>query len=137
MVAAAPDGAAGHTILGLTQMMLGKHAEGVSALALADRISKSLFEKARLGWALGQAGRVAEARKILAELESMAARDGAAPSHVAAVYAGLHDMDNAFLWMEKAISLREPALVQIKITPIFNPMRNDPRFAAILSRMGL
>ncbi|HEY6122387.1 MAG TPA: tetratricopeptide repeat protein, partial [Pyrinomonadaceae bacterium] len=56
---------------------------------------------------------------------------------VASYYARLGDRDHAFIWLEKAYEAREPWLVYTKISPVYDNLHSDPRFAAFLKKMGL
>jgi DUF438 domain-containing protein len=56
---------------------------------------------------------------------------------VAAVYAGLGDKDQAFAWLEKDFQARSGAIVYITYFPVYDTLRDDPRYADLLRRMGL
>ena len=56
---------------------------------------------------------------------------------MALVYVGLDDMDRAFEWLDKAIDARNWESPMIKANPIFDRIRSDPRFPALLRRIGL
>ena len=43
----------------------------------------------------------------------------------------------AITWLEKAYEQRDPLLTSIKAEPPFDPLRSDPRFQNLLTRMGL
>ena len=55
----------------------------------------------------------------------------------AVVYAGLGDNDRAFGWLEKAYEERACYLPFIKLNPLFNGLRPDPRYRDLLRRMNL
>ncbi len=55
----------------------------------------------------------------------------------ATLYAGLGDLDNAFLYLEKCYKEKFGALVFITASPIWNPLKNDPRFTDLVKRIGL
>jgi hypothetical protein len=59
------------------------------------------------------------------------------PFQVALVYVGLDDMDRAFEWLDRAIEARAWEAPMIKANPIFERIRSDPRFPALLGRIGL
>ena len=56
---------------------------------------------------------------------------------VALVYVGLEDMDRAFEWLDKAFEARSWELPLLKVDPIFETLREDRRFPALLDRLGL
>ena len=61
-----------------------------------------------------------------------------AASDMVALYALVGDKDKAFLWLDKAYDAREGAAITLlKCDPYFRNLRGDPRFSAMLRRMGL
>lgn len=53
----------------------------------------------------------------------------------AEIYAQLGDLDKAFSSLEKAVEIRDPGLQFLKHDPFFDPIRHDPRFAALVTRL--
>jgi hypothetical protein len=53
------------------------------------------------------------------------------------VYIGLGDMDQTFVWLEKAYQERSNYLAYVEVFPILDPVRSDPRFADLIRRVGL
>jgi hypothetical protein len=92
---------------------------------------------AALGHAYGIAGRAADARKLLRQLERRAAAQYLSPVYLAFVDAGLGDRDAAFARLDEAFADRSPMLTGAKIDPLLDPLRGDPRMAALLRRMHL
>ena len=58
-------------------------------------------------------------------------------SAIALVYAGLGDRERAFEWLEKAYDERSNRLAYLGREPGWTSLHPDPRFAALLSRIGL
>ena len=56
---------------------------------------------------------------------------------IAWVYAGLGDEDKALAWIERGINERNPQIEFLKVMPMWDNLRSDPRFAAMLKRIGL
>lgn len=52
-------------------------------------------------------------------------------------YAILGARDDAFQWLEKAYETHNPGLVSIQSHAAFDTLHSDPRYAALLKRMGL
>lgn len=57
--------------------------------------------------------------------------------YVAFIYVVLGDKDSAFAWLDKSLQLHEGQLAVIKVEPVFDSLRDDPRFANLLQRMKL
>lgn len=89
------------------------------------------------GYVLGRAGRRDEALKALEELHRLAHPGEPSPFLVALVYVGLGETDRAFEWLDKAIQARAWQSPMIKANPVFDGIRSDPRFPALLRRIGL
>jgi adenylate cyclase len=92
--------------------------------------------RAVLAHALGRAGEREEAREIIAGLHAIAG--GYRPLlWMAIAHLGLDDHDAALTCLERACDDPDDSLVAVKVFPMFDPIRDDPRFVAVLRRMGL
>ena len=74
------------------------------------------------------------ARTELAGLEQQYADTAA--YQIAELHAFLGDSDAAFEWLERAWDLRDPGMTDLKIDPLLEPLKGDPRYGELLSRMG-
>lgn len=92
---------------------------------------------ATLGYVYARAGRRTDAEQILAQLQDRAKSRYVAALDFAVVYAGLHDDERTFDWLEKAYLERSTWLVHIKWDDRFAAVHSDPRFKALLDKMGL
>jgi TolB-like protein/Flp pilus assembly protein TadD len=54
---------------------------------------------------------------------------------IAVIYAQWGDKPAALQWLNKAVQLRDGDLKGLKVDPLLDPIRNEPRFKAILARM--
>ena len=59
------------------------------------------------------------------------------PYSVANIHVALGDHDEAFAWLERALEDRDRMMANIKVHPRLDPLRGDPRFASLLTRMNL
>ena len=109
-------------------------AAAEKAVALSERTPGAL---GILGLAYGVAGRQAEANKVLNELLKLNETRYVTPAAMVNVYIGLGDKDKAFEWLEKAYQERSNYIAYLKVFPIVDPLRSDPRFADLLRRVGL
>ncbi len=55
---------------------------------------------------------------------------------MAIMYTGLGNKDQAFEWLERALKNRSEELIMLKVDPQFDILRTDPRFSALLAKMG-
>ncbi len=89
------------------------------------------------GYAYGRSGKRAEAFAIVERFREIAKTQYVIPSFVAAVYGAMEEKDKAFAELEKSIELRDSWFKWGKVEPLFDPLRDDPRFAVLLKRMNL
>lgn len=82
-------------------------------------------------------GRRDEALSTLQRLEAMEGEQRASPYDIAAVYEALGDRDRAFAWLERAYSQRIARMAYLEVEPLFESIREDPRFADLSRRVGL
>ncbi len=90
-----------------------------------------------LGLTLALGGNPTEARSLIQRLEAIAAKAYVSPTCFAVIYVGLGETDNAFIWLDRAIDDRDSIMIPIRTYAFFDPLRADPRFAALLRRMNL
>jgi Flp pilus assembly protein TadD len=84
-----------------------------------------------------QAGEPNRARPILGELLSRSQREYVPASTIADVYVALGNTDAAMTWFEKAFTERSNAIAYLVANPETARLRGDPRYEAILARVGL
>jgi tetratricopeptide (TPR) repeat protein len=84
----------------------------------------------------GRWGRAAEARQELRKVEQLNGRFDQS-SLLLLAYLGTGENEHALEQLEKAYAARSNAIVQIKLDPIYDPIRNDPRFQDLLRRLRL
>ena len=83
-------------------------------------------------------GQIEHAIGLLEEIKNKSQQSPAgSPSFYAAmIYAQMGEVDLAFNWLEKAYKDKEIEMYWLKVEPPFEPLRNDPRFNDLLSRIG-
>ena len=84
-----------------------------------------------------QAGRRADALRLLDELKRRKKTEYVPAAAFVLAYLGLGDYDQAFFWLEQAYKEQSYILLLLKVFPFFDPIRNDPRFIDLLHRVGL
>ena len=88
-------------------------------------------------WAYAHAGRRADALRLLGELKKRQQTGYVPAGAFVNAYLGLGDNDEAFVWFEKAYEEQSNILIYIKVFPLFDPLRGDPRFQDLVRRVGL
>ncbi|HMS10509.1 MAG TPA: hypothetical protein PKE66_13560, partial [Pyrinomonadaceae bacterium] len=107
--------------------------ENEKAIAL---MGDGLFARIANIEAFAVAGRDDEARKAAAELEQLSASRYVSPYQMSLGYVELGDHEKAIEKLEEALESREAWLNWLGVEPAFDPIRNDPRFDAILEKTG-
>ncbi len=85
-------------------------------------------------------GRREEAMTVLDDLmEEQAGGDASGWNswNMALTYTGLGEREQALDWLEQAYEEHASALILLKITPAFDTLRSEPRFQALLEKVGL
>lgn len=90
-----------------------------------------------LGLVYALDGNTSEARGLVNGLINMSKVRYVEPHTIALIYMGLGDKDSAFEWLEKAFKVRSMTLTYIKVWPLLDPLRSDPRYSDLVIRMGL
>jgi TolB-like protein/DNA-binding winged helix-turn-helix (wHTH) protein/Tfp pilus assembly protein PilF len=103
----------------------------------AIRTFEAMGRSGSLGHAYGVAGREAEARAILRELEETSRTQYVSPYEPALVHVSLGEHDAALAWLERAFETRAVQLCQVKSDRRLAPLRGTARFRALLTRMQL
>ena len=130
-----------HLYLGYVFSFQSKYQEAIAeeekALAVAVGNAEAL---GGLGYCYAVAGRRAEAEKVLGQLQEMSKQKYVPGAFMSVVYIGLGDKEKAFEWLEKSVNDRDAtAFTSLNLagSPIFDPLRSDPRFTSLLRRMNL
>jgi serine/threonine-protein kinase len=127
-----------HVVLGLTFGRKGKFDEAIAEFKQALTIAGARpLWSGFLGQVYATAGKTDEAVEILNELRAAAVNQYVPPIAFAVVYAGLGKADDAFHWLTKAVEERDGLLIYLKVGSVFDGLRSDPRFSAILTQVGL
>jgi TolB-like protein/Flp pilus assembly protein TadD len=130
-----PNDANAHADLARACTLRGDHEGAIAHGRKAVEISEGARSLAFLGYALAMAGRKAEANNILRNLKERPEQELVSPFLLAIVDLGLGDQDAALLQLEKTSSDDVYGL-RLKVEPILDPLRSNPRFTAVLRRAG-
>ena len=129
---------AAHDLLGRSYERKGAYPEAIAELRKALQLSDDdSNELAALGLAFAASHQEGEARRILSQLKERSQQTYVQPMWVAVIHLALGEKDQAFDWMQKAYEDRSAWLVYLKVDPLFDSVRTDPRFPDLLRRVGL
>ena len=89
------------------------------------------------GYIYGRWGKPAEAQQAFRETMKLSRTKRVEPTSIVLLNIGLGKKDEALVWLEKACAERTPNVNAIKVDPTYDPLRNDPRFHAVLKQIHL
>lgn len=128
----------GHQTLGILMVKQNRYADALAeaqkSVGLANRSNAPL---ALLGHVYARMGRRSDAEAVIKELEKRYADKLADGRDLAVVYAGMGNKDKAFAWLDKAFQNRSVFLVFLKLEPLLEPLRDDPRWNDLELRIGI
>jgi pentatricopeptide repeat protein len=123
--------------IALCYVRKGMLAEAIEAFKKAESFGRRSHVSASLVGLYVRLGRRAEAEKLLEEWKARPASEFGHSASMAIAYTGLGDKDEAFRWLEKAYQEHWGRLDLIDGFPEFEPLWSDPRFDALLRKIGL
>jgi pentatricopeptide repeat protein len=133
-----PDSAVSLMGLGFALIANNRPADAISVLEKAVSLSPgSPAATGILIRAYAQAGRRGDAIRLLEELKRRRKAGYIPAGAFVNAYLGLGDNEQAFYWLEQAYREQSNILQFLKTHPYFDPIRDDPRFAELVHRVGL
>jgi adenylate cyclase len=121
--------------LALTYAEKGVYEEALRASQKAVELLDPADDDALLGpaYVYARSGQRAKALELAEQMEERHVD----PGWIGTVYAALGETDRAFEWLDRASEVKAWSLPHLKHDPRFDPLRSDPRFAALLKKTGL
>jgi tetratricopeptide (TPR) repeat protein len=133
-----PDFVQLHYNLGRAYEEQGKYPEAIAEFQRGKDLSGgSPAMVMALAHAYAASGRKAEALRAIDELKNLASKTYVPALFFAPIYARLGEKEQAFQYLEKAFAERTDYLIFLGREPLSDPVRSDPRFDALLRRLGL
>jgi len=124
-------------MLGMAFQQKGMHEEAKSEFEKAVNLSGGAPHLlALLGVAHERSGNRSTALAILDQLKELLKQKRAHAKDTAVIYTGLGDKERAFEWLEKAFQDHESLVLYLRVDPLFDPLRSDPRFDNLVRRVG-
>jgi TolB-like protein/Tfp pilus assembly protein PilF len=103
----------------------------------ALRLGDSQIVLGTIGGGYGKIGLRWKARKLLRKLTETYQSTWIDPVYIALIHLGLGAKDEALSWLEKGVEQKSPSMVHVRYNMLADPVRDDPRFKAILESVGL
>jgi adenylate cyclase len=124
--------------LGRAYLFKGMSQRGIEEMENAERLNPDdPLALGFIGYAYAVNGRRPDALKILQKLDDLQKRRFVSTISRAYIYIGLGDRDKAFEWLEKAYQEHSDSLAWIGNDPEAKILHSDPRFAALMRKIGI
>ncbi|HEX2723906.1 MAG TPA: protein kinase [Gemmatimonadaceae bacterium] len=137
-IAINPEAEESYRVMGMILTMAGEHEEAERVLREAVELPGAVtYTRVTLALALARAGNRQPANETLAFLEERALHDYVSPVEMATLHIALGNADKAIDWAERAHAERRGWMAYLNVHPVVDPLRMEPRFVALVRKMGL
>ncbi|UCE41820.1 MAG: protein kinase [Candidatus Aminicenantes bacterium] len=127
-----------HWVLGMAYLEKGMFKEALAELEAENEITGIGFGvEPFMIVTYARMGDRKQAEIMLKKLQDKIKGIPFPPFALSIMYLHLDERDKAIVYLEKAFETRDNWLRYIKVMPLLDPFRNDPRFQAIIKKMGL
>ena len=121
---------------GWIDIQAGKVSDAIPQLQRAGAMQPPPFVAAWLGYAYGATGDRKRAMAAIEEMKTTSLRGYVPPFNLAIVYLGLGDRARALDYLERASDVDSQWMIYLRGDRIFDPLRSEPRFAALMKKLG-
>jgi TolB-like protein/Tfp pilus assembly protein PilF len=122
--------------LGWAQSCKSLHESAIASFRKCCEIWPGPGPIAWLAQVYATAGHRGEALKILEQLQELSKQQYVSPYGVGRICAALGQTEEAFRWLEASCEQRVDWMVFVKVDPVFDDLRSDPRFQDLMRRMN-
>ena len=126
-----------HLGLGMCYFWKGNMVDALAEFQKAATLDYLPWYVGSLGFVYGATGDRAKAEQILRDLDELATKQYVSPAARVLVYLGLGEKAKALDWLERCFEEQDPSLFAINGDPLYDSVRNEPRFKALLKKTGL
>ena len=130
-----PDFDARSSFVRLLPSWKGDTAGAIAEFQRSKIMVAGAWYQGLLGYAYGISGDRPKAEQMLRELEELAKRQYVSSTAFADIYLGLGEKEKALDWLEKSYEHQESACWYLKVDPIYDSVRNEPRFQALVQKV--
>jgi tetratricopeptide (TPR) repeat protein len=127
----------GHQNLAFAYVLAGMNSEATAEAKKMIRLSTETRHTSFAACAFARAGQREDAVTILNGLLKERDERYTDPASIAMIYASLEDRKNALQWLDKAVSEKSAGILYTRIFPVFEFLRDNPRFREISKKIGL
>lgn len=133
-----PQFVAAHSVLGAVYVQQRRFTDAITEYRKAISLSGDAADyKAELAYAYAVSGNPDQAREILKGLESEDPGKYVSPTHIALIYTGLGQKDQAIEWLRKAYQEHSEYLAFVNVDPAFRSLRPVPEFRELVRLIGV
>jgi Flp pilus assembly protein TadD len=115
----------------------GQFADAIAHLTNATQMKCGSLLHGQMGYCYAMAGRQDEAHREIGILKARSESSYVSPLSFAAIYAGLGDVAEALVYLERAVEARDTSLAVHLLSTEFDQLRDHPQFQSLLGRIGL
>jgi len=127
-----------HLVLGQAYEQKSEFDQAIPELRLAVDLShRAPLMMSALAHADARAGKRQEAERLLDELSARSAKNYVSPYYLAVAYSGLGENDRVMEFLREAFDDRSNGMVFMKVEPLLDTLRPDPRFLALEQKVKL
>src|SRR5712675_987939 len=130
-----PASTLAHHLLGCCLLWKGDTAGAIAKFQRSKIMVTGAWYQGLLGYAYAISGDRPKAEQILRELEEMAKRQYVSTTAFTDIHLGLGEKEKALDWLEKSYEDQESACWYLKVDPIYDSVRNEPRFQALVQKV--
>src|SRR5947207_4680509 len=132
-----PAATLAHHLLGCCLLWKGDTAGAIAEFQRSKIMVTGAWYQGLLGYAYAISGDRSKAEQILRELEEMAKRQYVSSTAFADIHLGLGDKEKALDWLDKSYEDQESACWYLTVDPIYDSVRNEPSFQALMKKVRL
>jgi tetratricopeptide (TPR) repeat protein len=130
-----PTSTMAHHLLGCCLLWKGDTAGAIAEFQRSKIVVTGAWYQGLLGYAYAISGDRPKAEQMLRELDEMAKRQYVNSTAFAAIYLGLGEKEKALDWLDVAYENQESACWLLKVDPIYDSVREEPRFQALVKKI--
>jgi TolB-like protein/Tfp pilus assembly protein PilF len=130
-----PASTLGRHLLGCCLLWKGDTPGAIAEFQRSKIVVTGAWYQGLLGYAYAISGDLPKAEQMLRELEEMAKRQYVSSTAFAMIYLGLGEKEKALDWLDKSYQDQESACWYLTVDPIYDSVRNEPRFQALVQKV--